>query len=248
MESYFDACLGMRAGVNPHLDFLLSAVYDNSELHPEHAGDFQKSGIWPATITLHKIRSIPPAMIDPLAGFPVRNARSALLFPFPDPRGGWMDHVKMKVFSNGNTADVRGDEVEERRERWRYNGGQRKYLTRRAAPPRLFFCLQTLAVAVEGPDPLWIVEGMKKALAAAQLGLPAVGIESAWGWHEKGSRELLPDFGLIALQGRTVKLVPDSDAQTTPPIARAMHHLGEALERRGARVELVMLPLEVPAA
>lgn len=233
--------------MNPHLDFLLSPVYDHAELHPEHLADLQKSALTLETITLQKIRTVPPHMIDALLGYHAPKVRHAYLLPFPDPRGGWMEHVRLKVFGDDEPAEVRGDRVEEHRERWRYNGGQRKYLVRRGSSPRLFFPLATMGAALHGPDALWIIEGPKKALAVAQLGLPAVAIESAWGWHLKGARELLPDFDAITMNGRTVKVCPDPDAQTNPEIARAVHGLAEALERRGARVQIVMLPLEVAA-
>jgi len=139
---------------------------------------------------------------------------------------------------------VRGDRVEKCSERWRYNGGHRKYLVRRHAPPRLFFAIAVMSQALSGDEPLWIVEGMKKSLAIAQLGLPAIGIESAWGWHLKGSRALLPDFGCLHLRDRVIELVPDSDAQTNPLIARSMCHLAEALRGAGARPRLVRLPAE----
>lgn len=82
--------------------------------------------------------------------------------------------------------------------------------------------------ALSGDEPLWIVEGMKKALAVAQLQCPAVGIESAWSWHPKGSRALLADFGYIMLRDRFVEVVPDSDVQTNPMIAHSMRQLGDA--------------------
>jgi hypothetical protein len=208
--------------------------------------DLRKSGLTDSTTRLQKFTDVPVHMIDPLLGFHAPGVEHAYIIPFPDPRGGWFDHVKLKVFSDEGVADIRGDRVEHRGERYRYNNGARKYLARRASPPRLFFPLATMTPALEDADALWVVEGEKKSLAVAQLGLPAVGIESAWGWHEKGARELLPDFAFITMKGRVVKLVPDSDVQTNPAIGRAMHQLGEALERHGARAQIVMLPLEVP--
>jgi uncharacterized protein DUF3854 len=228
--------------VNRHLEFLLSSVFDGSELHPDHQGDLRKSGLTDETIREHKIRSVPPDMIDALLGFRAPKVRSAYVIPFPDPRGGWFDHVKLKVLSDEGSDDVRADHVEEHSEPWRYNRGQRKYLVRRASTPRLYFPIPTMTRALEGDAPLWVCEGMKKALAAMQIGLPAVGIESAWGWHVKGSRELLPDFDVVALQGRTVEIVPDSDISTNAMIERSMMQFAQALRRRGARARIVMLP------
>jgi hypothetical protein len=54
-----------------HLDFLLSPAYDGMSLHPEHLADLLKSGLTDATIARQKIRSIPPSMINQLAGFRV---------------------------------------------------------------------------------------------------------------------------------------------------------------------------------
>jgi hypothetical protein len=104
-----------------------------------------------------------------------------------------------------------------------------------------------MARALDGEVPLWICEGMKKSLAVAQLDLPAIGIESAWTWHVKGSRELLADFDVLRIKGRVVKVVPDGDIRTEPLIARAYYGLAAALHRRGARVQLVVLPDGVAA-
>lgn len=234
--------------MNAWLDFLLSEVYARSTLHPEHLADLRKSGLTDATIATHKIRSVPPDMIGRLLGFEPRGVRSALLFPFPNPAGGFLDYVKMKVWSDdAEAADVRGDVVEERREKWHYNGGARKYLVRRHAAPHLYLPIPTMPRARQGDEPLWVVEGMKKALAVMQLGLPAVGIESAWGWHAKGSTSLLQDFDSITLTNRVVELVPDSDVRTNPLIAGSMRRFADALRAGGARPRWVRLPQEVAA-
>jgi hypothetical protein len=83
-----------------YFEFLMSRLYDSSALDPEHERDLDKSGITVETRTRHKIRSCPPDMIDPLLGFYAPNVRSAYLIPFPDPRGGWMDHVRLKIFAS----------------------------------------------------------------------------------------------------------------------------------------------------
>jgi Domain of unknown function (DUF3854) len=237
---------GVSRGPGAHLAFLLSSLYDTNALTPEHLADLRKSSLTDETIRTQKIRTVPPALIDALLGFRAPNIRSAYVIPFPDPRGGWFDHIKMRVFSAEGSGDVRGGHVEQHRKRWRYNNGARKYLVRRAAYPWLFFPIATMADALEGAEALYLVEGEKKSLAVAQLGLPAVGIESAWGWHEKESRDLLPDFDTITLRDRIVELIPDSDVETNPQIMRSIRHLALALEGRGAHPRLVVLP-EVPA-
>jgi hypothetical protein len=234
--------------VNRTLEFLLSPVFDGA-LAPAHREDLDKSGLTAETIAAQRFRSVPVDMVDLLAGFHVKNAKSAYLLPFADPRGGWMlDHPKLKVFAldADQTDDVRGDQVvEERRAKWRYNGGARKYLARRRSAPRLFFPLATMSRALESDEPLFLVEGEKKSAAVAQLGLPAVGLESAWGWHMKGTTTLLPDFDLILMTGRVVELVPDSDIATNPMVAASMRRLADSLRTAGARPRLVRLPSEV---
>src|SRR5262249_42389896 len=151
------------------------------------------------TITCQKIRSVPPHMIAQLLGFDPRGVVSAYLIPFPNPRGGWLDHVRLKVFPTLTTER-----------------GTVKYLQPRGSGVRLFFPLATLPAVLTSDAPLWIVEGEKKSLAIAQLGLPSVGFCGIEGWHRGGTRELLSDFDAIPLRGRVVELVPDGDVATNP--------------------------------
>ena len=129
------------------------------------------------------------------------------------------------------------------------NGRTVKYLGPKGAPPRLYFPILTLPTVLGGQEPVWFVEGVKKSLAVAQLGLPAVGFEGVEAWHVKGTTALLPDFDAIPLAGRLVELVPDGDVQTNPAVARGITKLAEALQARRARLRLRLLPLtqEVPA-
>jgi hypothetical protein len=160
--------------MNPRLEFVLSCLYDDF-LGPEHLADLRKSGLSDETIRLQKIRSVPPHMIDQLLGFKAPKVMSASLFPFPDPRGGWFDHVRMKVFPSIAT-----------------DSGTIKYLQPRRSGVRIYFPLATLDAVLRTADPLYIVEGEKKALSVAQLGLPAIGVCGIEGWHVAGARDLHP--------------------------------------------------------
>lgn len=217
--------------MNPHLDFLLSDVYHDATLHREHLADLRRSGLTDETIRTQKIRTVPPSMINQLLGFDIPAVRSAYLIPFPDPRGGFMDHVRMKIFPS--FTDHQGSTV--------------KYLQPRRSGVRLFFPLATLDAVLHSDAPLYVVEGEKKALAVAQLGLPSVGFCGIEGWHPAGSRSLLPDFDAIPLKGRVIELTLDGDVQTNPNVERGALRFAEALEARGARVRVVALPVEVPA-
>jgi hypothetical protein len=215
--------------VNAHLDFLLSTLYDHF-LVPEHRADLRRSSLTDETIALQKIRSIPPHMIDSLLGFPAPKVMSAYLIPFADPRGGWMDHIRMKVFPAIETPT-----------------GTCKYLQPKRSGVRIYFPRATLDAALRSADPVHVIEGEKKTLSVAQLGLPAIGICGIEGWHLAGSRDLHPDLHDVGLAGRLVRIVPDADVQTNPAVARAVHRLAAALEHRGADVEVVVLPTELPA-
>lgn len=204
---------------------LLTSPADEA-LAPEHLADLRASGLTATTIHRQRLRSLSPDTIARLLGFVPRGVRSALLLPFPDPAGGFMDHVRLKVFPPVTAR--RGHTV--------------KYLQPRRSGVRLFFPLATLAGTTGGPEPLWVVEGEKKALAVAQLDRAVVGLCGIEGWHRAGSRALLSDFDAIPLRGRIVELVPDGDWRTHPGVLRGAERLAEALERRGARVRLVVVP------
>ncbi len=217
--------------MNASLAFLLSSNYHGSTLHPEHVADLRKSGLTDQTIQVQYFRSVPPGMISQLLGFNVPTIASAMLIPFPAPGGGFMNHIRVRIFPA----------MKDR------NGHTIKYLQPKKSAPRLFFPLLTLDEVLHGDAPLWAVEGEKKALAVAQLGLRAVGFCGIEGWHSVGLRTLLPDFDVIPLRGRTVELVPDGDVATNPNVYRGAVRLVEALETQGARVRLVQLPTRVAA-
>jgi hypothetical protein len=215
------------------LDFLLSSIYDETSLHPAHAADLARSGITDETRRAQKIRTVcPPYVIDGLLDRDVPQVLHAYVIPFADPSGGWFNHIRLKVFP----AFTAGD------------GSTVKYLGPKGDGPRVFFTMASLEAVCRSTAPAWIIEGAKKALAVSQLGLPAVGIEGIEGWHVRGSRELLPDFDLIPLRGRTVDVCPDGDWRSNPHVARGAERLALALEGRGARVRIVALPETAVAA
>ena len=211
--------------MNLHLELLLSHAYDGA-LAPEHLEDLRKSGLTDDTIRAQFIRSVPPSMIPRLLGFDISSVRSAMLLPFRSAAGGFMDHVRVKIFPPLKDAD----------------GHTIKYLQPKGCPPRLYFAVACLREALDAAAPLWLVEGEKKTLAVAQLGLPAVGFSGIHGWHTKGSLRLLEDFDALRLEGRVVKLLPDGDWQTNPDVDRGVRQFARALHARGAIPRLVVLP------
>jgi hypothetical protein len=223
-----------------HLRFLCSAAMPGG-LAPEHRADLEASGLDAAMIEEQRLRSVPPRMLtrppgktrwsDTLIGFDVPDVQSALLFPFfdlADKNLGLMDFVRVKVFPP--RCDSQGHAV--------------KYLQRKGTPPRLYAVRRVADVVRDSTVPLWLLEGEKKAMAAAQAGHAAVGFLGVEAWHTKGSAALLADFDAIPLAGRVVELVPDGDVQTNPDVERGVRRFAAALERRGARVRIVLLPTE----
>jgi hypothetical protein len=234
--------------VNAHLEFLISAVYDGA-LAPEHREDLERSGLGKEMIQAQFIRSGPPHLIGPLLGYDLPAIRSALLFPFRSPAGGFMDHARMKIFPTlvkvtreGETRWVPAAELQAQDVKHETV----KYLQPKGSEPRLYFVAACLRDVLEGAAPLWIVEGEKKAIAVAQLGLPAVGVCGVEGWHQKGTTALLADFDALRLRDRIIELVPDGDYQTNPDVKRAIQRFGGALLARGARPRVVLLPSELP--
>lgn len=212
------------------LDFVLGPLHSGA-LAPEHLVDLRKSGLTGSTITLHRIRSVPPDLIGRLLGFDPAGVVSAMLLPFPNPMGGWFDHIRMKMFPT--LTDAAGHTI--------------KYLGPRGMAPRLYFPIPTTPAVLAGAEALWLTEGCKKALAVAQLGIPVVGFEGIEAWHAKATQDLLTDFDLIPLSGRVMELVPDGDVAINPSVRRGVERLAAALAARGARPRLVTLPSELAA-
>jgi hypothetical protein len=212
--------------VNPTLGLLLSALYDGA-LAPAHRADLDKSGLTAETIQRQKIRSVSPDLIDRLLGFPTPHVISAYLIPFPDPRGGWMDHIRLKVFPS--YPDAKSQTV--------------KYLQPKRSGVRIYFPLATLGAVLHAADPLYLVEGEKKALAVAQDRVPTIGLCGIEGWHVAGSTALHPDLDDVGLDGRVVNLIPDADYRTNSAVARAVRGLAAACAARGAaRVRIGHVP------
>lgn len=100
--------------------------------------------------------------------------------------------------------------------------------------------------ALGGPKvPLFITEGVRKADSAVSRGLCCIDVLGVWNWrgsNELGGKVALADWELVALNGRTVFIVFDSDVAQKPEVRAAMDRLKAFLERRGATVHIVKLP------
>lgn len=93
--------------------------------------------------------------------------------------------------------------------------------------------------------PLWITEGQKKADSLASRGFCAVALLGVWNWkgrNEWGGKTVLADFDLIALNGREVRIVFDSDVMTKSQVREALERFTAMLHNKGAHVQHVYLP------
>lgn len=93
----------------------------------------------------------------------------------------------------------------------------------------------------ERQRPLLITEGSRKADAAVSKGLCCVALLGVWNWRDADG--MLPDWENIALKGRKVYIVFDSDVMEKEAVYAALLRLEAALEHRGSDVLLVYLPL-----
>jgi hypothetical protein len=92
--------------------------------------------------------------------------------------------------------------------------------------------------------PLWVTEGQKKADSLASHGLTAVALLGVWnfiGKNKHGGKTFLADWDYIALNGRDVRIVYDSDVMSKLEVRQALERLTEHLQRKGAHVAAVYL-------
>ena len=85
--------------------------------------------------------------------------------------------------------------------------------------------------------PLFITEGIKKGDALVSTGMCAIALLGVWNWrgsNDSGGKTALADWEYIALNGRRVYVVFDSDVVTNPAVHSALTRLGEFLKSRGA--------------
>jgi hypothetical protein len=116
-----------------------------------------------------------------------------------------------------------------------------KHGVRLDCPPR---CQPRLSNPAE---PLWVTEGQKKADALASHGLCAIALLGVWNFKGKnswGGVTFLSDWDYVALNGREVRIVFDSDVMTKPQVRQALERLIEHLQRKGAHVVAVYLPMD----
>lgn len=130
----------------------------------------------------------------------------------------------------------------------RINGGKAiKYETQ--AKARMTLDVHPRA-RTELKDPtvnLFITEGVKKGDALVSRGLCTVALIGVWNWrgtNEYGGKTALADWEDVALNGRPVYIVFDSDVMLKREVHAALVRLKAFLAGRHAAVKLIYLPEE----
>ena len=96
------------------------------------------------------------------------------------------------------------------------------------------FCRERLG---DPTVPLFITEGLRKGDALVSRGLCAVALIGVWNWrgtNEYGGKMALPEWESVALNGRKVYIVFDSDVMEKREVYAALCRLKNFLESRGA--------------
>lgn len=195
-----------------------------SDLEQEHAQELHDSAIPAAIAAAQGVRSAHvrddlPAWARWIADKYGDSVFPCLVYPMVHPDGSATGQVKPapgSVTSEGRTL---------------------KYVSpgRVDDPPQL-----PVLRAVQHPDVVLIVEGVKQALAAlawAPKNWSIYRITGIWSWRVAGDGEddpgaPTPHLGVV--QGRNVVIVPDADAKTNILVFEGATALGEACEAYGA--------------
>lgn len=197
---------------------------ENILFHPLHLEDVRKSGLSDETITKSGIKTVPPNEINKRTGYNILSLSSMYEIPYDKTFN------RYRCFYDDSS-----------------NGKHPKYLQRKDTGNRLYIPSETRAILSDTSIPLYLTEGEKKALKACQEGLYCIALSGLWNWSN-GNKELIADFDLIALEGRTIYIVPDNDWQHPNKhgyrknLKQAVSLLAEKLKTRGAKVYIVQLP------
>jgi hypothetical protein len=113
------------------------------------------------------------------------------------------------------------------------------------APVAYYPANQDWTGLLEDPErPLIVTEGEFKAMKACAEGFPTIGLGGVYGWRShKLGLEWLPSLDRVTWARRNVYLAFDSDYLTNPMVLAALGEFAEELNRRGAFVSLVTLPV-----
>ncbi len=153
-----------------------------------------------------------------------------LILPFFDRHGNLTDYHAARL--QHPYVDVNGKEV--------------KYVMPQGQGCRAYFPpLPNVLHTVNTPgEMLLITEGILKAAASSQAGIPCIGLMGLWNWVVGGSkpRRLIPDLDNMDWRKRLVLIVPDFDDERKPMVNGVAVELAVALSAVGADARIPRLP------
>jgi hypothetical protein len=193
-----------------------------NNFHPDHLTDLRRSGLSDETIQTAGINTIPPKDISKRLGYNPQGLTSMYEIPYGE---GFFRY--RCFYEEGKTGP--------------------KYLQKKDSGNRLYIPPFAASILADTTKPIYFTEGEKKALKACQEGLACIGLSGLWNWKDKG-KGLISDFDKIAMEDRTVYLIPDNDYKKPNKhgykknLEQAVNDLAEALIERGATVSIVELP------
>jgi putative DNA primase/helicase len=93
--------------------------------------------------------------------------------------------------------------------------------------------------------PIALPEGTKKAGMLMTLSFVALALCGVWMGLKKGGKELVNNLALLAVQGRPITIVFDSDLATNTDIPKALKALATVLKKKGCILSVAIIPLEL---
>ncbi len=185
---------------------------------------FDESSIDPAIAAERGYRTA-SQRADLPATFKAYQRRTGLLMPMYSPNGESGSH---QLRPDRPRKDKGGDPI--------------KYETPAGTPIIADVHPRNLDRVSDPAEDLWITEGIKKGDALASRGACAISLIGVYMFRKPKSAEMLACFDHVALSGRPVRVVFDSDVMVKAEVQLALERLVGDLEDRGARVRVVYLP------
>jgi putative DNA primase/helicase len=209
-------------------------IYDGLDLAPQHAAKIGSSAISAEVAAQRGYRTVHTKSGLAELGF----GRSQQIVPtLLVPVWGVTGEIAMRLHRPDNPREHKG----------KGNGKTKvvKYETPAKGSMVLDVPPGARARIADPKVPLWVTEGVLKADAAVSAGLCCIAVLGVWNWrgtNADGGKTALADWESVALNGRQLFIVFDSDVMTKRAVHDALARLGALLARRGAEVAYVYLP------
>jgi len=202
---------------------------EHPELQPQHKKLIDDSAVAPEVASARGYRSITTKAELQQLGFKPAQCRVPALF----------------IPVRGLDGSVVSYQIRPDHPRLNKAGKIIKYETPKGSSMRLDIPPSALAALGDPRVPLVITEGVRKADSAVSKGICCVALLGVWNWrgtNSKGGKTALPEWEVIALNGREVFIAFDSDVTTKPAVRSAMERLKAFLESRVAKVRIIYFP------